>query len=121
MNFHDTMEAVVRAFEVLGVAILALGTLLAFVKAVRVLMRRDGSDIGRELRRDIGRAILLGLEILIVADVIQTVTVEPTLENALVLGIIVLIRSFLSASIEVEVYGALPWRRRTPEDTTATG
>jgi uncharacterized membrane protein len=111
VNFHDTMETIVRVFEGLGVAILALGTLIAFVNAGRTALRRDGADIGRQLRRDIGRAILLGLEILIVADVILTVTVAPTLENAIGLGIIVLIRSFLSASIEVEVYGALPWRR----------
>ena len=115
MNFHDAMETVVRVFEALGVAILALGTAIAFVKAGRVALRRDGTDFGQQLRRDIGRAILLGLEILIVADVILTVTVDQTLENAIVLGIIVLIRSFLSASIEVEIYGALPWRRRSPE------
>lgn len=121
MNFHDTMETIVRAFEALGVAILALGTSIAFIQAGRTALRRDGAAVGRELRRDIGRAILLGLEILIVADVIETVTVDPTLENALALGIIVLIRSFLSASIEVEVYGALPWRRRGPEDPSKAG
>jgi uncharacterized membrane protein len=116
MDFHDVMHAIVRIFEVLGVAILALGTAAAFVKAFRAANRRDGTDIGQGLRRDIGRAILLGLEILIVADVILTVTVDQTLENAVVLGIIVLIRSFLSASIEIEVYGSLPWRRRSSEE-----
>jgi uncharacterized membrane protein len=115
MDFHDVMHAIVRIFEVLGVAILALGTAAAFVKAFRAANRRDGTDIGQGMRRDIGRAILLGLEILIVADVILTVTVDQTLENAVVLGIIVLIRSFLSASIEIEVYGSLPWRRRSSE------
>jgi uncharacterized membrane protein len=116
MDFHDTMETIVRVFEALGVAILALGTLGAFVNAGRSLARRDGTDVGAQLRRDIGRAILLGLEILIVADVILTVTVDQTLENAVVLAIIVAIRSFLSASIEVEVYGHLPWRRRRMEE-----
>ena len=120
MNFHDTMETIVRVFEALGVAILALGTSSRWCRRALAL-RRDGGDVGRKLRREIGRTILLGLEVLIVADVILTVTVDPTLESALVLGVIVLIRTFLSVSIEVEVDGALPWRRRTPGDVTAAG
>ena len=63
-------------------------------------------------RQDVGRAILLGLEILIVADIVQTITIDPTLENAAALGILVLVRTFLSFSIEVELDGTLPWRRR---------
>jgi uncharacterized membrane protein len=58
-----------------------------------------------------GHRILLGLEFLVAADIIRTVAVEPSLENVLVLGLIVLIRTFLSFSLEVEIDGTLPWRR----------
>ena len=59
-----------------------------------------------------GRAILLGLEILIVADIVQTVIIDPTVESALTLGLIVLVRTFLSFSLEIELDGVVPWRRR---------
>ena len=57
------------------------------------------------------RAILLGLEVLIIADIVQTITIEPTAESALVLGVIVLVRTFLSFSLEIELEGVVPWRR----------
>ena len=63
------------------------------------------------LRRDLGRAILLGLEVLIVADIVRTIIVEPTLESVAVLGAIVVIRIVLSFSLEVEIEGTWPWRR----------
>jgi len=62
-------------------------------------------------RQDVGRAILLGLEFLIAGDIIRTVVVAPTLQNVLVLGVIVLIRTFLSLSLQLEIEGKLPWRR----------
>ena len=62
-------------------------------------------------RQDIGRAILLGLEFLIAGDIIRTVVVAPTIQNVLVLGLIVLIRTFLSLSLQLEIEGRLPWRR----------
>ena len=58
-----------------------------------------------------GRAILLGLEILIIADIVQTITIDPTLESAVTLGVIVLVRTFLSFSLEIELEGVVPWRR----------
>ncbi len=64
------------------------------------------------LRRDIGRTILLGLEVLIVADIVLTVAIDQTIESALTLGLIVLVRTFLSFSLEIELEGVVPWRRR---------
>ena len=63
------------------------------------------------VRRGVGRAILLGLEMLIIADIVLTITVDTTLQSALALGLIVVVRTFLSFSLEVELEGSLPWRR----------
>ena len=63
------------------------------------------------LREVVGGTLLLGLEILVAADLIRTVAVAPTVENVLVLGLIVLIRTFLSFSLETEIEGVPPWRR----------
>jgi len=65
-------------------------------------------------RQDVGRAILLGLEFLIAGDIIRTVVVAPTMQNVVVLGMIVLIRTFLSLSLQLEIEGKLPWRRDVP-------
>jgi uncharacterized membrane protein len=105
------MEWVVDGFEIAGVAILVVGSLLAFVSAVGVY-RRDGRRAAYEhARQDVGRAILLGLEILIIADIVLTITVDRTLDSAVTLGLIVAVRTFLSFSLEIELQGLLPWRR----------
>ena len=67
------------------------------------------------LRHNLGRTILLGLEVLIVADIILTVTIDQTLESAATLGLIVLVRTFLSFSLDIEMDGVVPWRRRASE------
>jgi uncharacterized membrane protein len=110
-SFDDLMELVVHGFELAGVAVLVLGALGAFLRAAWTA-RTTGPARAYELaRRSVGRAILLGLELLIIADIVLTITVDPTLESALALGLIVLVRTFLSFSLEVELEGALPWRR----------
>ena len=98
------------AFEVAGVAIFALGSLAAVLRAAARWSRGDRANNYEIIRRDIGRSILLGLEVLIIADIVQTITVDPTLESALILALIVLVRTFLSFSLEVELQGAFPWR-----------
>ena len=118
MTFHEAMESAVRLFEAAGVLVLAGGSLWAAVRAVLALSRRAPGIYGG-FRRDIGRSILLGLELLIIADIILTVTVDQTLESAATLGIIVLVRTFLSFSLEVELEGVLPWRKR--ESARAAG
>jgi uncharacterized membrane protein len=111
MSFHDTMERVVRGFEVAGVAILVVGSLVALASAAAALRRGDGRAAYQRARQDVGRAILLGLEVLIIADIVLTITVDRTFDSALTLGLIVLVRTFLSFSLEVELEGVPPWRR----------
>ena len=111
MSFHETMELVVQGFEVAGVAILVVGSVLAFVSAALGLSGSGGQAAYQRARQGVGRAILLGLEVLIIADIVLTITVERTFDSALTLGLIVLVRTFLSFSLEVELEGSLPWRR----------
>jgi uncharacterized membrane protein len=111
VSFHDTMERVVQGFEVAGVAILVVGSLLAFVSAALGLRGGGGRAAYQRARQGVGRAILLGLEVLIIADIVLTITVDRTFDSALTLGLIVLVRTFLSFSLEIELEGALPWRR----------
>jgi uncharacterized membrane protein len=115
ISFDGLMELVVHGFEFGGVVILVLGSLAAFVTAVISYPRIGGLRAYEGARRNVGRAILLGLEFLIIADIVLTITVDPTLESALALGIIVLVRTFLSFSLEIELEGSLPWRRGAAE------
>src|SRR5215470_19214263 len=85
-----------------------LGALIAFVPRA---LRERSSKPYEDLRRNLGRCILLGLEVLIVADIVRTIIVDPTLESVAVLGAIVVIRILLSFSLEVEIDGVWPWRR----------
>jgi uncharacterized membrane protein len=111
MHFEDWMDLVVKGFEVVGVVILALGSLAALIGAGLALIRGDQPGAYTSARRNIGRAVLLGLEVLIIADIVQTITIDPTVESALILGIIVLVRTFLSFSLEFELAGVVPWHR----------
>jgi uncharacterized membrane protein len=124
-DFDTLMELVVHGFEIAGVLVLVIGAVAAFASAL-MTARHSGTAVAYErARRDVGRAILLGLELLIIADIVLTITVDPTLESALALGLIVVVRTFLSFSLEVELEGALPWRRsregaRSPEAGAGT-
>jgi uncharacterized membrane protein len=112
MTYTEVMDHVAQGFEGLGVLVLAVGTLWAFVLAA-VAWRRSGQarQAYALLRQALGGTLLLGLEILVAADLVRTIAVAPTLDNVLILGLIVLIRTFLSFSIETEIDGVLPWRR----------
>jgi uncharacterized membrane protein len=81
----------------------------------------DGSAAYRRLRATFGGVILLGLEILVAADLVRTVAVAPTLQNVAILGVIVLIRTFLSFSLEIEIEGVAPWRRGPATSTRGAG
>ena len=112
MGFVDFMNGAVRAFEVVGVAILLVGSLLAFGAYILCIARgRERLPAFVALRAQLGRSILLGLEVLVVADIIRTIVVTPTLQSALTLGVIVLVRVTLSFAIDVEVDGVAPWRK----------
>ena len=112
MSYSHTVNDVVKVVEAVGAAIMVLGGLgafVAFAAAARDPRTRPGSY--ERLRRDLGRAILLGLEVLILADIAGTIIVTQTLESVAVLGAIVLIRVVLSFSLEVEIDGTWPWAR----------
>jgi uncharacterized membrane protein len=112
VTFAGVMDHVAQAFEALGALVLVIGVLWSLWIAI-VAWRRTGQPTKgyAALRRAFGRALLLGLEVLVAADLIRTVAVSPTLDNVLVLGLIVLIRTFLSFSLEIEIEGVAPWRR----------
>jgi uncharacterized membrane protein len=111
MTFTEAMDYVSRGFEVAGVIVLVVGFLSGVVRALHAYVTGRAEASYDVMRRYFGRSILLGLEILVAADLIRTVAVDPTWENVLVLGLIVLIRTFLSFSLEVEMDGVWPWRR----------
>ena len=116
VSYEQTVSDVVKVVEAVGAGIMILGGLGAFVGFLRRARRAQtvrGSY--QDLRRDLGRCILLGLEVLIVADIVRTIIVVPTLESVAVLGTIVVIRILLSFSLEVEIDGVWPWRRGQPD------
>lgn len=110
--FTGLMDHVAQGFEALGAAILVVGVIWSFILAV-VTARRSGwsAQAYIVLRQAFGGTLLLGLEILVAADLVRTVAIAPTLDNVLVLGLIVVIRTFLSFSLETEIEGVVPWRR----------
>lgn len=115
MNFKDTIEGIVMIFEISGVIALIIGALFALIKYIGSLPRRreDASAAYRQLRQGLGRAILIGLEFLVAADIIRSIAVDPTFISVGVLGLIVAVRTFLSWSLEVEINGRWPWQPPT--------
>jgi uncharacterized membrane protein len=111
VSFQHLVETVGVGIESVGIAVIVLGALAATVIAVR-RWRRDAADVYRSYRRQLGRSILLGLEFLVAGDIIRTVAVEPTFTSVGVLAVIVLIRTFLSFSLELEITGRWPWQAR---------
>lgn len=112
----DIAHTVAKIIELFGIAIIAFGafgTLAIF--ALRLSKGRDRDAAVADFRSSLGRAILLGLEFLVAADIINTVAVAPTLQSIIVLAGIVAIRTFLSFSLEVEIEGRWPWQRRRGE------
>lgn len=111
MELKDIMHTVSTFFEIAGVSTILVGFLFALGRAVALVRASDHSGAYRALRATFGHSILLGLEILVAADLIRTIAVDPTLQNLAVLGGLVLIRTFLSWSLEVEIEGRWPWHR----------
>lgn len=119
MTFAEAMEHVAQLFEGIGAFVLLGGLFVSVGIAVRSLSRsRDARLAYRALRESFGGVILLGLEILVAADLVRTVAVAPTLRNVMTLGLIVLIRTFLSFSLEIEIEGVAPWRRAATSGAT---
>lgn len=112
MTYDEFVSDVVKVVEGFGAAIMVLGglaALIAYVVAMAAPATREGAY--DQLRERLGRAILLGLEVLIVGDIVRTIVVDPTIESVVVLGMIVVIRIVLSFSLEVEIEGTWPWSR----------
>ena len=109
MDFSETMEWIAKVFEGVGVGIIVIGGVGAL--AISLGRRADGRSYFDVARSRFGRPLLLGLEVLVAADIIKTVTVDPSLEGVSVLGVLVLIRTILSFTLDVELDGMLPWRR----------
>ncbi len=112
MDNEHLVEGIARMVELAGVGVLLLGAMLAIAAFLRRLARAmTFNDAYHGLRADLGRAILLGLELLVIADIIGTVAIQPTLQNLGVLAVIVAIRTLLSFTLELEVSGRWPWQR----------
>jgi len=112
MDIKHTIELIGSAFELAGVAVLVIGSILAFVRSIVSLIQlRDGPAAYRHLRLYLGRSIVVGLELLIAADIVRSVAIDPTFTSVGVLALIVLVRTFLSWSLEVEINGEWPWQR----------
>lgn len=119
-QFTIVMETVSLLFEIAGVAAIIIGFAAAVVLAGRAVLRTRTWGPGYEVMRStFGRSVLLGLEILVAADLIRTIAVEPTLDNLYVLGLLVLIRTFLSWSLDVELEGRWPWQRAKNDSATS--
>ena len=109
MTFGESVEVVGKCLDVAGVGAIVVG--VAYATFFALVRSRDASERYRRYRQDIGRAILLGLELLVAADIIRTVAISPTFESVGVLACIVLVRTFLSFALQVELEGRWPWQR----------
>lgn len=115
MEFQEAVEVIGKVVDIAGVAAIVIGAIVSFVLALGHLAKHQ-NNVYRSFRRSLGRSILLGLELLVAADIIRTVAITPTLESVAVLGGIVLIRTFLSFSLELEMTGRWPWQHRKDAD-----
>lgn len=116
--FRTIVETIGLVIDGAGVGVIVAALVMAIYRWV--VSRHEEENRYRRLRQDIGRGILLGLEFLVAADIIRTVAVKPTMDGVLVLGLIVLIRTFLSMALQVELEGRWPWQRPRTDETTST-
>lgn len=127
MEFKDIIQSVGGFMDIAGVAVMVLGAVISIPMALRGFQPRklpEGAEplsVYRSYRQLLGRSILLGLELLVAADIIRTVAVTPTFESVGVLAIIVLIRTFLSFSLELEITGRWPWQKQPEGSSAAAG
>ena len=116
MTFDSVVGTIGRGIDAAGVVVIVGGIGLTVLLTVSRMLRRQ-SNVYRRFRQEVGRAILLGLELLVAADIVRTVALSPTLESVAVLSVIVLVRTLLSFSLEVEVSGVWPWQREPRSST----
>ena len=109
---HAILDGAARVLDAAGVAAILLGAAIALAHVIGGILRRDdGEKLFERFRTELAKSILIGVEFLIAADIIGTVIVDPSLDSLAVLALIVLIRTFLSFSLEVEIEGRWPWNR----------
>lgn len=126
MDFHEIIQAAGGYMDLAGVAVMVIGAIISLPMAMRGFQPRrlpagaEPLSVYRSYRQLLGRSILLGLELLVAADIIRTVAVTPTFESVGVLAIIVLIRTFLSFSLELEITGRWPWQKQSEGSPAAT-
>lgn len=111
MSFQNIVSTAGYAIEAVGVVVIVVGILLASIGFLMAGRSRSEAAAYHEYRQRLGRSIILGLEFLIAGDIIRTVVVADTLTNVAVLGLIILIRTFLSMTLHLEVEGRWPWER----------
>jgi uncharacterized membrane protein len=127
VDFQHIIETVGSFMDFAGVAVMVVGAFVSLPMALRGFQPRrrpEGSEplsVYRSYRQLLGRSILLGLEFLVAADIIRTVAVTPTFESVGVLAIIVLIRTFLSFSLELEITGRWPWQKQPAGAAASAG
>ena len=109
LTFEETMDTIAKAFEAVGVVIIIIGGVYALLHGLR--MFESPARYFDVVRKEFGRPLILGLEILVAADIIKTITVDPSLEAVGVLAILVAVRIALSFSLDIEIDGMAPWRR----------
>ena len=118
MSFYEVIETVGKTIDAVGVAVIAVGALISAAGVISRLRNKTG-DVYRVFRQQLGRSILLGLEFLVAADIIRTVAVTPDARSVAVLAGIVLIRTFLSFSLELEVTGYWPGQKNRQQQQAA--
>lgn len=126
MDFHEIIQAAGGYMDLAGVAVMVIGAIVSLPMAMRGFQPRrlpagaEPLSVYRSYRQLLGRSILLGLELLVAADIIRTVAVTPTFESVGVLASIVLIRTFLSFSLELEITGRWPWQKQSETSHAAS-
>ncbi len=114
-DYTQAIETIATGFELVGVGIVVGGFAASLARGVRLWPTQGASGAYVGIRSTFGRSILLGLEVLVAGDIIRTVALQPTLQNLAVLGFLVLIRTLLAWSLEVEIDGRWPWKRAANE------
>ena len=121
MEFAEIISIAGYAIEAIGVLVIVIGSAASSALFIRDYRRLPEGVAYRTYRRQLGRSIILGLEFLIAGDIIRTVIVADTLENVAVLGLIILIRTFLSITLHLEVEGRWPWQRAQQDEDRLSG
>jgi uncharacterized membrane protein len=121
---REWIELAARAIELFGVAVIVIGVAQAGVYFILGLRRRaktgaTGTSLAHVMKLRVGRNLLLGLEILVAADIIETVALELTLESVAALGLLVLVRTFLSWTTLLEIEERWPWQKTSPAEEPA--